>query len=187
MKKVQTGFVIEFYSNGCLVRTKDADIPCIAIKNVVVGDVVKIELVQDSKKIKGLILSREPRKSALQKKEGLKSKTIAANITHVGILVTQEPKTTNEFIDKWILTSILSGIKPFIINNKIDLKSDEDYIDRLNIYRKLDINIYKISARNNINICEVPLVLRYDNKIGPSKMNVGKNIIKTFFLIFKNL
>ena len=177
MKKVQTGFVIEFYSNGCLVRTKDADIPCIAIKNVVVGDIVNIELVQDSKKIKGLILSREPRKSALQKKEGLKSKTIAANITHVGILVTQEPKTTNEFIDKWILTSILSGIKPFIINNKIDLKSDEDYIDRLNIYRKLDINIYEVSAKNNINIFEVKEYLEEKCVVFVGNSGAGKSTL----------
>ena len=177
MKKVQTGFVIEFYSNGCLVRTKDADIPCIAIKNVVVGDVVKIELVQDSKKIKGLILSREPRKSALQKKEGLKSKTIAANITHVGILVTQEPKTTNEFIDKWILTSILSGIKPFIINNKIDLKSDKDYINRLNIYRKLDINIYEISAKNNINVFEVKEYLEEKCVVFVGNSGAGKSTL----------
>ena len=122
MEKVQTGFVIEFYSNACLVRTKVGDIPCIAIKDVVVGDIVKIEIIQDSKEIKGLIVSKNPRKSALQKKDGLKSKTIAANITHVGILVTQEPKTTAEFIDKWILTSSLSNIKPFIINNKIDIE-----------------------------------------------------------------
>ncbi len=39
----------------------------------------------------------------------------------------------------------------------------------------------------NINVCEIPLILRYDNKIGPSKMSVGKNILKTFILIFKNL
>ena len=87
MEKVQTGFVIEFYSNACLVRTKVGDIPCIAIKDVVVGDIVKIEIIQDSKEIKGLIVSKNPRKSTLQKKDGLKSKTIAANITHVGILL----------------------------------------------------------------------------------------------------
>ena len=52
MEKVQTGFVIEFYSNACLVRTKVGDIPCIAIKDVVVGDIVKIEIIQDSKEIK---------------------------------------------------------------------------------------------------------------------------------------
>ena len=52
MKKVQTGFVIEFYSNACLVRTKDADIPCIAIKDIVVGDVVKIEETRPLSKTK---------------------------------------------------------------------------------------------------------------------------------------
>ena len=177
MKKVQTGFVIEFYSNACLVRTKDADIPCIAIKNIVVGDVVKINIVQDSKETKGLILSREPRKSALQKKEGLKSKTIAANITHVGILVTQEPKTAHEFIDKWILTSILSGIEPFIINNKIDLKPDEAYISKLNIYKKLDISIFEISAKNNTNISQVKEYLEEKCVVFVGNSGAGKSTL----------
>ena len=177
MKKVQTGFVIEFYSNACLVRTKDGDIPCIAIKNIVVGDVVKINIVQDSKETKGLILSREPRKSALQKKEGLKSKTIAANITHVGILVTQEPKTAHEFIDKWILTSILSRIKPFIINNKIDLKPDEAYISKLNIYKKLDISIFEISAKNNTNISQVKEYLEEKCVVFVGNSGAGKSTL----------
>ena len=177
MKKVQTGFVIEFYSNACLVRTEDGDIPCIAIKNIVVGDVVKINIVQDSKETKGLILSREPRKSALQKKEGLKSKTIAANITHVGILVTQEPKTAHEFIDKWILTSILSGIEPFIINNKIDLKPDEAYISKLNIYKKLDISIFEISAKNNTNISQVKEYLEEKCVVFVGNSGAGKSTL----------
>ena len=177
MKKVQTGFVIEFYSNACLVRTKVGDIPCIAIKNVVVGDIVQIEIIQDSKEIKGLIISKNPRKSALQKKDGLKSKTIAANITHVGILVTQEPKTTAEFIDKWILTSILSNIKPFIINNKIDLKPDESYINKLNIYKKLDIDIFGISAKNNTNIVEIKEFLQEKCVVFVGNSGAGKSTL----------
>ena len=177
MEKVQTGFVIEFYSNACLVRTKDADIPCIAIKNIVVGDIVKIEIVQDSKETKGLILSKEPRKSSLQKKEGLRSKTIAANITHVGILVTQEPKTTTEFIDKWILTSLLSDIKPFIINNKIDLKLDESYINKLNIYKKLDIDMFNISAKNNTNINEIKEFLEEKCVVFVGNSGAGKSTL----------
>ena len=177
MEKVQTGFVIEFYSNACLVRTKDADIPCIAIKNIVVGDIVKIEIVQDSKETKGLILSKEPRKSSLQKKEGLRSKTIAANITHVGILVTQEPKTATEFIDKWILTSLLSDIKPFIINNKIDLKLDESYINKLNIYKKLDIDMFNISAKNNTNINEIKEFLEEKCVVFVGNSGAGKSTL----------
>ena len=177
MEKVQTGFVIEFYSNACLVRTKVGDIPCIAIKDVVVGDIVKIEIIQDSKDIKGLIVSKNPRKSALQKKDGLKSKTIAANITHVGILVTLEPKTTAEFIDKWILTSILSNIKPFIINNKIDLKPDDSYINKLNIYKKLDIDIFGISAKNNTNIVEIKEFLEEKCVVFVGNSGAGKSTL----------
>ena len=177
MEKVQTGFVIEFYSNACLVRTKVGDIPCIAIKNVVVGDIVQIEIIQDSKEIKGLIISKNPRKSALQKKDGLKSKTIAANITHVGILVTLEPKTTAEFIDKWILTSILSNIKPFIINNKIDIKPDESYINKLNIYKKLDIDIFGISAKNNTNIVEIKEFLQEKCVVFVGNSGAGKSTL----------
>ena len=177
MEKVQTGFVIEFYSNACLVRTKVGDIPCIAIKDVVVGDIVKIEIIQDSKEIKGLIVSKNPRKSALQKKDGLKSKTIAANITHVGILVTLEPKTTAKFIDKWILTSILSNIKPFIIINKIDLKPDDSYINKLNIYKKLDIDIFGISAKNNTNIVEIKEFLEEKCVVFVGNSGAGKSTL----------
>jgi ribosome biogenesis GTPase len=186
MEKVQTGFVIEFYSNACLVRTKDADIPCIAIKDIVVGDVVKIEIVQDSKETKGLILSKENRKSALQKKEGLKSKTIAANVTYVGIMVTQEPKTASEFIDKWILTSLLSNIRPFIINNKIDLEPNEAYIEKLNIYRDLDIKIIDISAKNNININEIKEYLEGKCVVFVGNSGAGKSTL-TNCLTGKNI
>ena len=186
MEKVQTGFVIEFYSNGCLVRTKDADIPCIAIKDIVVGDVVKIEIVQDSKETKGLILSKENRKSALHKKEGLKSKTIAANVTYVGIMVTQEPKTASEFIDKWVLTSLLSNIRPFIINNKIDLEPNEAYIEKLNIYRDLDIKIISISAKNNININEIKEYLEGKCVVFVGNSGAGKSTL-TNCLTGKNI
>jgi len=186
MKKVQTGFVIEFYSNACLVCTKDADIPCIAIKDIVVGDVVKIEIVQDSKETKGLILSKENRKSALQKKEGLKSKTIAANVTYVGIMVTQEPKTASEFIDKWILTSLLSNIRPFIINNKIDLEPNEAYIEKLNIYKDLDIKIIDISAKNNININEIKEYLEGKCVVFVGNSGAGKSTL-TNCLTGKNI
>ena len=56
MEKVQTGQVIEFYSNSCLVKTKFGKFECIAIKNIVVGDFVNLEIIQDSKKFLGKYL-----------------------------------------------------------------------------------------------------------------------------------
>ena len=57
MKKVQSGQVIEFYSNSCLVRTNFGDFSCLAIKNVVVGDYVELEIIQDSKQLQAKLLT----------------------------------------------------------------------------------------------------------------------------------
>ena len=69
MKKVQTGQVIEFYSNSCLVKTNFGEFTCLAIKNVVVGDFVELEIIQDSKKSLGKILKINQRFSFLSKKD----------------------------------------------------------------------------------------------------------------------
>ena len=80
----------------------------------------------------------------------------------------------------------LNKNKKFNVLNKSKLINKKFFSNKdFSIASDLLININK--NVNDINICEVPLILRYYNKIGPSKMSVGKNIIKTFFLIFKNI
>lgn len=177
MQKVQTGLVIEFYSNSCLVRTDKKDIPCIGIKDIIVGDVVEIEILQDSKETKGVILSREDRKSLLQKKDGIKYKNIAANLSHVGILVTPKPKTTAEFIDKWILTSLLSGIEPFVICNKSDLNHDDAYLKQINLYKSIDIQTFSISAKENTNIDLLQNYLKHKCALFVGNSGAGKSTL----------
>jgi ribosome biogenesis GTPase len=155
MEKVQTGQVIEFYSNSCLVKTNLGEFNCIAIKNIVVGDFVQLEIIQDSKKPLGKIIKVNKRSSVLSRRDGNKNKLFAANVTHVGILVTPNPKTTTEFIDKWILKTKLSNIEPFILNNKIDVGSDQEYIDKIKIYKNINFNIINISAKYEENLDEL--------------------------------
>ena len=155
MEKVQTGQVIEFYSNSCLVKTNLGEFNCIAIKNIVVGDFVQLEIIQDSKKPLGKITKVNKRSSVLSRRDGNKNKLFAANVTHVGILVTPNPKTTTEFIDKWILKTKLSSIEPFILNNKIDMESDQEYINKIKIYRDINFNIINISAKYDENLDEL--------------------------------
>ena len=155
MEKVQTGQVIEFYSNSCLVKTNLGEFNCIAIKNIVVGDFVQLEIIQDSKKPLGKITKVNKRSSVLSRRDGNKNKLFAANVTHVGILVTPNPKTTTEFIDKWILKTKLSNIEPFILNNKIDMDSDQEYINKIKIYRDINFNIINISAKYDENLDEL--------------------------------
>jgi len=155
MEKVQTGQVIEFYSNSCLVKTKFGKFECIAIKNIVVGDFVDLEIIQDSKKFLGKILKINQRSSSLTKSYNGKEKLFAANITHVGILVTPKPKTSTEFIDKWILKTKLSNIEAFIVNNKIDLNIDKEYRDKIDIYKNINIKIIDSSAKYGNNLKEL--------------------------------
>ena len=155
MKKVQTGQVIEFYSNTCLVKTNFGEFSCVAIKNVVVGDYVELEIIQDSKKTLGKILKVIDRRSKISKRIGNKDKLFAANVTHVGILVTPSPKTSSEFIDKWIIKSKTSKISPFIINNKTDIESSLNYDKKLEIYSNIGLKVMSISAKHNINIDKV--------------------------------
>ncbi len=155
MQKVQTGQVIEFYSNSCLVKTKFGKFDCMATKNVVVGDFVEVEIIQDSKKPLGKIIKVNQRDSKISKRIKNQDKLFAANISHLGILVTQIPKTSSEFIDKWLVKANASNIKPFLINNKVDMKQEKNYSEKLDIYKNINIKIIDTSAKYDKNISEL--------------------------------
>jgi len=186
MEKVQTGQVIEFYSNSCLVKTDLGTFACLAIKNIVVGDYVELEIIQDSKKPQGKIITVQTRKSKLTKREGNKNKLFAANISHVGVIVTPSPKTSYEFIDKWILKSRLSNIVPFIINNKMDIESDIEYKNKLSIYKNINLKVIDCSAKYGSNIDELISFLKGKCALFVGNSGAGKSTI-TSKIIGKDL
>jgi len=177
MIKVQTGQVIEFYSNSCLVKTNFGEFTCLAIKNVVVGDFVELEIIQDSKKSLGKILKINQRFSSLSKKDKGKKKLFAANITHVGILITPIPKTSSEFIDKWILKTKLSNIEAFIINNKNDLDADKEYRNKIKIYKNLNIKIINTSAKYGKNLEELNNYIQNKSILFVGNSGAGKSTL----------
>ena len=154
MIKVQTGQIVEFYSNSCSVVSEGEEFKC-KIRgriNLVVGDMVEIEIISNNDSLEGLVTKRLDRVTALFKSKEKVKKPIAANITHIGILVTQSPKTNLEFIDKWITISINASIEPFIIFNKIDLLTNDEFKEIQKIYEDLGIKTFQISAKLRTNI-----------------------------------
>ena len=154
MIKVQTGQIVEFYSNSCSVVSEGEEFKC-KIRgriNLVVGDMVEIEKISNNDSLEGLVTKRLDRVTALFKSKEKVKKPIAANITHIGILVTQSPKTNLEFIDKWITISINASIEPFIIFNKIDLLTNDEFKEIQKIYEDLGIKTFQISAKLQTNI-----------------------------------
>ena len=177
MRKVQTGQVIEFYSNSCLVKTSFGKFACIAIKNIVVGDFVELEIIQDSKKLLGKILKVNNRISKLSKRDGNKEKLFAANISHVGILIAPNPKTTTEFIDKWILKARFSNIETFLVNNKIDIAEDKEYAQKLNIYKNINLKVINCSAKHGDNIEELLDFLKEKSVLFIGNSGSGKSTL----------
>ena len=186
MQKVQTGQVIEFYSNSCLVKTKFGKFDCMATKNVVVGDFVEVEIIQDSKKPLGKIIKVNRRDSKISKRIKNQNKLFAANISHIGILVTQIPKTSSEFIDKWLVKANASNIKPFLINNKIDMKQEKNYLEKLDIYKNINIKIIDTSAKYDKNISELKEFLTDKCVLFVGNSGAGKSTL-TSKIIGKNL
>ena len=179
MLKLQIGQIVEFYSNSCCVVSEGKEFKC-QIQgriNLVVGDLVEIKLFSVSNSSEGLVIKRLDRITALYKSKERVKKPIAANISHIGILVTKNPKTNLEFIDKWITISKIASIEPFIIFNKIDLLPNSAFREDQKIYERIGIKTFQISAKLFINVDELKIYLSKRTTIFVGNSGSGKSTL----------
>ena len=179
MLKVQTGQIIEFYSNSCCVASGGKEFKCTIQGriNLVVGDLVKIEIITDNHAMQGLVIKRFERVTALYKSKDKIKKPIAANISHIGILVTKSPKTNLEFIDKWITISKNASIEPFIIFNKIDQLQNAAFEEVQKVYEDVGVKTFQISAKLLTNIDELKGYLLNKTTIFVGNSGSGKSTL----------
>ena len=179
MLKVQTGQIVEFYSNSCCVVSEGKELRC-KIRgriNLVVGDLVQLESSSTNSKSEGLVTKRLDRVTALYKSKEKVKKPIAANISHIGILVTKNPKTNLEFIDKWITISKNALIEPFIIFNKIDLLQNSSFQEDKKVYERIGIRTFQISAKLFTNLDELKKYLSKKTTIFVGNSGSGKSTL----------
>ena len=179
MLKVQTGQIIEFYSNSCCVASGGKEFKCTIQGriNLVVGDLVDIEIITDNHAMQGLVIKRFERVTALYKSKDKIKKPIAANISHIGILVTKNPKTNLEFIDKWITISKNASIEPFIIFNKIDQLQNAAFEEVQKVYEDVGVKTFQISAKLFTNIDELKGYLLNKTTIFVGNSGSGKSTL----------
>ena len=179
MLKVQTGQIIEFYSNSCCVASAGKEFKCTIQGriNLVVGDLVELQIIADDDALRGLVTKRLNRVTALYKSKEKVKKPIAANISHIGILVTKSPKTNLEFIDKWIIISKNASIEPFIIFNKIDLLQDDAFNEIQKVYENIGVKTFQISAKLFTNIDELKKYLYKRTTIFVGNSGSGKSTL----------
>jgi len=179
MIKVQTGQIIEFYSNTCRVAGTSDTFKCRIQGRIdlVVGDFVKIAPAEGLTNCDAIVTERLDRVTALFKSKDRVTKAVAANITHLGILVTFHPKTSLEFIDKWIVIALHSGIQPFIVFNKIDSLEKNAFSSLKNIYQNLEIPMFEISAKFNTNLENLISFLENETSIFVGNSGSGKSTL----------
>ncbi|MDA9762710.1 ribosome small subunit-dependent GTPase A [Gammaproteobacteria bacterium] len=179
MIKVQTGQIIEFYSNTCRVAGTTDTFKCRIQGRIdlVVGDFVKIAPAEGLTNCDAIVTERLDRATTLFKSKDRVTKAVAANITHLGILVTFHPKTSLEFIDKWIVIALHSGIQPFIVFNKIDSLEENAFSSLKKIYQKLEIPMFEISAKFNTNLENLISFLENETSIFVGNSGSGKSTL----------
>ena len=179
MIKVQTGQIIEFYSNTCRVAGTTDTFKCRIQGRIdlVVGDFVKIAPAEGLTNCDAIVTERLDRATALFKSKDRVTKAVAANITHLGILVTFHPKTSLEFIDKWIVIALHSGIQPFIVFNKIDSLEKNAFSSLKKIYQNLEIPMFEISAKFNTNLENLISFLENKTSIFVGNSGSGKSTL----------
>ena len=179
MLKVQTGQIIEFYSNSCCVASAGKEFKCTIQGriNLVVGDLVELKIVSNNDSLQGIVTKRLERVTALYKSKEKVKKPIAANVSHIGILVTKSPKTNLEFIDKWIAISKNASIEPFVIFNKIDLLQDDAFDEIKKVYKGIGIKTFQISAKLSTNIDELKKYLSERTTIFVGNSGSGKSTL----------
>ena len=179
MIKVQTGQIIEFYSNTCRVAGTSDTFKCRIQGRIdlVVGDFVKIAPAEGLTNCDAIVTERLDRATALFKSKDRVTKAVAANITHLGILVTFHPKTSLEFIDKWIVIALHSGIQPFIVFNKIDSLEENAFSSLKNIYQNLEVPMFEISAKFNTNLENLISFLENETSIFVGNSGSGKSTL----------
>ena len=179
MIKVQTGQIIEFYSDTCRVAGTTDTFKCRIQGRIdlVVGDFVKIAPAEGLTNCDAIVTERLDRATALFKSKDRVTKAVAANITHLGILVTFHPKTSLEFIDKWIVIALHSGIQPFIVFNKIDSLEKNAFGSLKKIYQNLEIPMFEISAKFNTNLENLISFLENETSIFVGNSGSGKSTL----------
>ncbi len=76
-------------------------------------------------------LTRLERQNELRRQTPFGEQVLAANLTHVGIVVSCSPKTPDKFVDQVIVACRAQHIEPFLVVTKMDLPSAGEFFDQM--------------------------------------------------------
>ncbi len=134
---------------------------------IAVGDVVEFDIENNTDSRNGIIIKVHDRKNyILRKSVNLSKQTqiLAANIDVLFLVITiNNPVTTTNFIDRFLITSNAYSIDTILLFNKMDSYNKDEMIqlDKLvNLYENIGYKCIKVSAITGLNIKEIISLIR---------------------------
>lgn len=157
---------------------------------IAVGD--EVHFIRDKHKARskteysqGTIVKIEERKTYLSRLANFKKdeQIIAANVDNLLVMAsTAEPYYNKRLIDRYLVAAEYGFLKPAICINKTDLIPAKEVKDDLEIYKKLGIEVFYISAEKNKGIKKLTDFLKDKSTVFSGPSGVGKSTLLNLLL-----
>ncbi|RRJ91130.1 ribosome small subunit-dependent GTPase A [Flavobacterium macacae] len=151
---------------------------------IAVGDVVDFELDETSDTVTGVIHNIHERKNYIVRKSvnlSHQMHIIASNLDYVFLLITiNNPPTTFNFIDRFLVTAEAYGIETILVFNKIDTLKDEVLDDQLYmqyVYQQIGYKCLRVSAAEGKGIDELKELMIGKTTMFSGHSGVGKSTL----------
>ncbi len=114
----------------------------------VVGDQVRFaETSRNGDEIEGVIEAVEPRRNLLFRQDEWKTKSFAANLDQLLVLVAVEPVFSESQLTRSLIAAESAGIRAVIALNKTDLPGTAAARERLKPYRDMGLTVFEVALK----------------------------------------
>lgn len=151
---------------------------------IAVGDIVDFELEESSDKTTGTIHNIHERKNYIVRKSvnlSHQMHIIASNLDYVFLLITvNNPPTTFNFIDRFLVTAEAYGIETILVFNKIDTLKDDTLDEQLYmqyVYQQIGYKCLRVSAAEGKGIDELKEIMIGKVTMFSGHSGVGKSTL----------
>ena len=151
---------------------------------IAVGDVVDYELEESSDTTTGTIFNIHERKNYIVRKSvnlSHQMHIIASNLDYVFLLITiNNPPTTFNFIDRFLVTAEAYGIETILIFNKIDTLTETILDEQLymqHIYEEIGYKCLRVSSTKGKGIEELKDIMIGKTTMFSGHSGVGKSTL----------
>ena len=152
---LNTGLVVATHGRHCVVELDDGSRiichPRGKKSQSVVGDRVKWQAAADE----GTIESVQPRKNLFYRRDEVRTKSFAANLDQVLILLAAEPEFSETQLSRALIAAEAEHIKPLIVLNKSDLcEAFSQAWERLAAYRQMGYTVLPLQLKEEHGVNE---------------------------------